>query len=75
MRVNVTHIMWMKGNNTNMQMRLREGIYKYVDNVMIRNYKMMRIRIIMWIRLCYGMIRIYADEIMIMDNTNMWMVL
>lgn len=42
---------------------------------MIRNYKMMRIRIIMWIRLCYGMIRIYADEIMIMDNTNMWMVL
>lgn len=36
---------------------------------------MMRIRIIMWIRLCYGMILIYADEIMIMNNTNMWMVL
>lgn len=36
---------------------------------------MMRISIIMWIRLCYGMILIYADEIMIMNNTNMWMVL
>lgn len=36
---------------------------------------MMRISIIMWIRLCYGMILIYVDEIMIMNITNIMMKL
>lgn len=36
---------------------------------------MMRISIIMWIRLCYGVILIYADDIIIMNNTNMFIVL
>lgn len=58
--------------------------YKYVDEAMRGNIQicydkeftnMMRISIIMWIRLCYGVILIYADEIIIMNNTNMFMVL